>query len=493
MMGGSLMAVWACNSPTLEAPRVAPTRTVDNVFQETLNRDIDILFMIDDSLSMAPLLNKLTANFPAFIAVLQGLPGGLPNVHIAVVSSDLGAGQWTDIPQCAVGGDRGEFQDQVGAGTATSGMPCTTTGLAANQHFISNVNGVANYDTSIGIAKVFGCIANLGQGGCGFEHQLQSVVRALGADPAFPLPAKNVGFLRPDAYLAVILVTNEDDDSAPSDSPLFDTSSVSISDKYGPLQSYRANEFGHLCNGAPPPRTMAASFPPGACVPAEEKGLLIPVHTLVSEIKSLKSNPNKIMVAAIAGPADPYNVVMVDAPATTSDGKNGVKWPNIAHSCTQSSGEYGDPSIRLQAFIEAFGSNGVFETICAPSFAPALTVIANTIGQVLKPQCVQGRLADKDGDPSNGVQPDCSVVDHAFSNDTPPQEIDTVVPSCLDAPSAPKCWKLVDDANNCPSTPDAPQKVLAFVPTPDAGVSDLNASVSCALCIPGAKGDPRCP
>jgi hypothetical protein len=368
-------------------------------------------------------------------------------------------------------------------------MPCTVTGLNPGQHFISNVNGVANYDKTLGISKVFACIANLGQGGCGFEHQIQSVVRALGADPAFPLPDKNVGFMRKNAYLAIVLITNEDDDSAPPDSPLFDTSSHNIADKYGPLQSYRANEFGHLCNGAPPPRTMAASFPPGACVPAEDKGLLIPVQKMISEIKALKADPTKILVAAIAGPPDPYNVIMVDPYQGSDDYRNGVKWPNIAHSCMENSGEYGDPAVIIKVFVDAFGANGVFESICANSFAPALSRIAATIGKALGSKCIHGQLVDKDPN-TPGIQPDCAVTDRAF--DDQGMEIDTVIPSCDVAPAAPKCWKLVDDPVTCPSTAMTPQKALVFVPPTPPSTSSLNSAVECAICVPGVKR-PGCP
>jgi hypothetical protein len=44
---------------------------------------------------------------------------------------------------------------------------------------------------------VFACIANLRQSGCGFEHQLRSIVRALGADAGVLAPDKNACFLRP--------------------------------------------------------------------------------------------------------------------------------------------------------------------------------------------------------------------------------------------------------------------------------------------------------
>src|SRR5262249_36003064 len=161
----------------------------------------------------------------------------------------------------------------------------------------------------IGLDRVFACIANLGDHGCGFEHQLRSIVRALNADGE-GLPSGNTDFLRPSARLAIIMVTNEDDCSAPSITDLFDPSSTSMSGPEGPLASYRCNEFGHLCNGARPPRTAAASFAPGACVPAEGAGKLIPVGTIAAQIKSLKADPSRIMVFAIAGPPDPYNVIL---------------------------------------------------------------------------------------------------------------------------------------------------------------------------------------
>jgi hypothetical protein len=446
-----------------------PTRTENNVFQETVNRDLDILFMVDDSLSMKPLINKLTTNFPVFIQVLQGLPGGLPNVHIAVVSSDMGAGTWTGIPQCNPGGDGGKFQYMVGAGTASSGMPCTSTGLDANQHFISSVNGTTNFGTNP-IQDVFSCIANLGDGGCGFEHQLQSVVRALNADGQGVVPG-NENFLRPNAYLAIILLTNEDDCSAPSNTPLFDTNSKFVSDQYGPLQSYRCNEYGHLCRGNPPPRTMAAQFNMGDCVPAEEKGLLIPVSNIVKEIQSLKTDPNQILVAAIAGPPDPYNVIMVP-PTLTQDPS---QWPNVDHSCVQNSGEYADPAVRIASFVEAFGGNGLFLPICANSFAPALQTIASTIGKVLGPRCITGNVVQK----ANG-QPDCSVIDKSFDDAGNP--VNTPVPACADNNNTAPCWQLTQDAMNCPNA----QVLSVMRPTGMMPPSGLSSAISCSVCIPGA-------
>jgi hypothetical protein len=48
--------------------------------------------MIDDSGSMMQEQENLQRNFPRFIKILQEVRGGLPNVHIGVISSNVGAG-----------------------------------------------------------------------------------------------------------------------------------------------------------------------------------------------------------------------------------------------------------------------------------------------------------------------------------------------------------------------------------------------------------------
>src|SRR5689334_17316909 len=56
----------------------------------TVNRDLDLLFLVDDSPSMLDKQQNLVNNFPTFIDQLQRTPGGLPNLHIGVVTSDMG-------------------------------------------------------------------------------------------------------------------------------------------------------------------------------------------------------------------------------------------------------------------------------------------------------------------------------------------------------------------------------------------------------------------
>jgi hypothetical protein len=236
---------------------------------------------------------------------------------------------------------------------------------------------VKNYQGDI--TDAFSCIAALGDQGCGFEGSLKSVRWAL--DPN-NVPDGNQGFLRPDALLAVVLITNEDDCSLPDDSDLVDPTQTAMSDPLGPFTSFRCNEFWHLCeiDGVlqPPPRGAASNLQ--GCISNDTStGKLTLVTDEIAFLKSLKTDPAQIFVAAIAGPATPYNIEM----RTQVYGTEPI--PAVAHSCVEAAGAFGDPAVRIQQWVEGFGANGLLESICAGSFAPALTEIAGALEQALEP------------------------------------------------------------------------------------------------------------
>ncbi len=345
------------------------------------NRNLDLLFMVDNSSSMRLQQANLTTNFPMFMDALKALPGGLPNIHVAVISADMGAGDGSIAGCDTTGGDNGIFQ-------YTARGTCTATNLQAGHTYISNVGGVANYTGDI--SNVFTCIATLGEQGCGFEHQFASVLRALGADGK-PAPLENQGFLRPDALLAIVMLTNEDDCSSRGPANLFDaTTNIRLTSALGPPANFRCNEFGHLCNGVPPVREapnndVTAMVPQTNCTSAECGGMLIPVAEFVARIKALKTAPSsEILVAALAGPSTPYTVTW-KSPSTsdTSCGASSCPWPIIAHSCMAADGSFADPSIRVNEWVAAFGANGITSSICDANFGPALQQIAARIGTLL--------------------------------------------------------------------------------------------------------------
>jgi len=502
-LAAALPALWACTSRSLEAPVLKPAKNNTFNFQETVNRDIDILFLVDNSSSMAKSQANLVRNFPIFMNVLKGLPGGLPNVHIAVVSSDMGAGSGTN--SCSGNGMAGIFQNTP---KLTVGGNLCQTGLQNGARFIESINGNANFTGDI--SDVFTCIAALGEDGCGFEQPLLSVTHALGADnfnhdTGKPQPPQeNQGFLRDSAYLAIILITNEDDCSAPggAGNALFPvTTGDNLMSKLGPPTGYRCNRYGHLCNGQPPPKDspMGANDPGDLttivklqnCTSAEGNSplkddlpngaaQLISVSAFADVIKALKPDPaNQILVAAIAGlydPDDPNGYAVTWKKSVSGDTSG--PWPQMVNSCT-SAGDmsFADPGVRIGEWVKAFGRNGVAQSICDREFAPAMQRIAEEIGRVLGPKCVTGVFTDKDpGTP--GMQYDCAVSDHLVESGKPPA--DSIVPACADNGNTKPCWHFDTDAN-CKATGQGAQSFKLTIDRDGTAPSGLSSTISCNL------------
>jgi hypothetical protein len=332
------------------------------------SRNVDILFVVDDSSNTAQLQRTLIMNFPILMQRLED-PPGLADLHLAVVSTDMGAGDGS-IARCdANGGKNGVFQ-YAARGT------CAASGLEPGATYISSVGGVKNYTGKI--EDVVACIAPLGESGCGFEHPLAAAARALGADGR-PAPAENQGFLRPEAFLFVVVVTNEDDCSAPPESDLFDTKkNTSLDSMLGPPTSFRCNEFGHLCNGEKPPRLAPTGHASdvvslAGCVSAEHDGMLIPVATIKDQLRTLKPYPDQqILVGAITGPASPYFVHWTFM-------RVGGLMPSVSPACISGDGSSAAPAVRITQWVGSFGDNGVLMSACGDNFAPAFDRVAQLL------------------------------------------------------------------------------------------------------------------
>ena len=156
--------------------------------------------------------------------------------------------------------------------------PCSA--LHAGATFLSTGDDKtpASYDGDI--RDALKCMVLLGDAGCAFRSAFESTYYALyygymkaGTDR--DQNTHNGGFLRDDAKLGIVMLTNGDDCSVSSDSLLFDPAIKSVSDPtgVGAMGSYRCNEFGHLCGGQPPPHAAPASPATLAnCVSAEDTG-----------------------------------------------------------------------------------------------------------------------------------------------------------------------------------------------------------------------------
>ena len=353
--------------------------------------------MIDNSASMQPLQQKMVDAFPSVLEAFETNPltGQTADLHVAVVSSSFGGGAWNNVNGCTTGvhpaDDAGIFQQ--GPGGARSG---SCPALNAGETYLMTGDGSATSSNFTGdLGAVFACMALLGDTGCGFESQLESVQAALtraampkglapGGDP------DNGGFLRPDARLAVVMLTNEDDCSVPPTSLLLDPNVNSALDPtgLGALQSYRCNEFGHLCANpaggpkVPPPHTvdLGATVMLDACESAEDEGKtdptvrdgggnpdptmghLVTVASFIQFLKGLKADPRDVFIAALAGPSTPYIVTGATNPAANNEVD-----PQIEHSCMRTMGTqtiYADPAVRINQGVAAFGANGFTQSIC---------------------------------------------------------------------------------------------------------------------------------
>ena len=303
-----VLVACGCSVQTLS---VNEESRADNLFELTANwpafvqapagqaprGTIDILFMVDNTSSMGALQGQLLAGFDAFMYVLDDIPGGTPDMHIGVVSSDLGAGDGS-IEHCdATGGDRGRLQRVQNA-------DCGSGDMAPRFLTISEATGMRVTNFSRPLPQEFACLARLGEAGCGFEQPFAAVKHAL--DPALA-PAENLGFLRREASLAVIMISNEDDCSAAPGVPLYETSvNRNITSRLGPPTNFRCNEFGHLCRGSAPPRTATGLL--RDCQSNETGGTLESITSFVDFLRGLKSDPAKVFVATVAGPPTPYQV-----------------------------------------------------------------------------------------------------------------------------------------------------------------------------------------
>jgi hypothetical protein len=441
---------------------------------------LDVLFVIDDSPGMKPAQDKLLRAFPTFMTRLQG-PPRLPDLHIAVVSQDMGAGDGS-IPGCnADRGKKGIFQ-------STARGACTATNLNAGATYIANADGVKNYTGNI--EDVFACIAALGDTGCDYEHPFDAIRRALGVDGRGAALAENQGFLREEAILAIILMTNEDDCSAsPGDGPngeipLFDTSfNMNIASQLGPLGKFRCNEFGHMCSkGAESPmhpdrrapaNDVSAMVTYASCTSNEQEGYLLSTVDTAMRLKSLKTKPDQVAVVSIQAPSSPYTVTWkAPSPPDSSCGAASCPWPQIAHSCTASDGTVGDPGVRTEELARQFGDNGLVVPICDADFASSMDLAATLLKSMSVAPCLPGPIGVK-----TNVGTDCNVTEHYMDSNGMP--VDKQIPSCSENGKAAPCWQLLTVAA-------CVHPAMRVMPDPDVPQSGTETfTYDCAKCKTG--------
>lgn len=158
--------------------------------QEEGCQGIDFLFVIDNSGSMTQQQTQLLASFSGFIDAIQTSLENVDSYHVGVVTSDNYAG---NAPGCNTIGDLVTQTAGFGSSEAVCGP------FASGQRFATDEDD---------LEVVFPCIAQVGTTGSPIEQPVTATVAAL--DPANAAPgACNEGFIREDAILVVVIVTDD--------------------------------------------------------------------------------------------------------------------------------------------------------------------------------------------------------------------------------------------------------------------------------------------
>lgn len=199
---------------------------------------IDLLFVIDNSGTMAAEQLNLALNFPRLVDRLENLTDSAgnminPDVQIMVTTTDFGNPLCTPFQPAGyepargaptVSGCNARIDDFTGLGSNPDVVPeaCTTvcpTDIVPSDPFISfspagtnvpdvpevDINGDAMPDSAV--AQALACIGPQGINGCGYEAPLETMLQAL--NPGSDWNTGERPFLRDGALLAIAVVTDE--------------------------------------------------------------------------------------------------------------------------------------------------------------------------------------------------------------------------------------------------------------------------------------------
>ncbi|MEZ4454768.1 MAG: hypothetical protein R3B09_35285 [Nannocystaceae bacterium] len=156
-------------------------------------KNVDLLFVIDNSGSMSDEQSNLVNSFPGFVSTMQMQLQTAMSYHVGIVTSD--ADIFNNAPCNQLGG----------LVTRTAGAN------SSNQNCLPYASGKNYMDENDDLAQKFQCAALVGTAGDGNEQPMSAMGLALG--PGLNSPgACNDGFIRKDALLVIVVITDEEDD-----------------------------------------------------------------------------------------------------------------------------------------------------------------------------------------------------------------------------------------------------------------------------------------
>ena len=406
------------------------------------HKELDVLFLIDNSLSMSPKQAALAKNIPKFIQVIDGTGA---NYHVGFATSDIGSNftpgrLWggPEVGTCdTYAGDNGmlqavacsnrSFSSPAGSSACNSLCPDTQYVPQNGARFISKVDGVTNvpvdmqFDTTSGKmvdrgpSNAFQCMALVGDDGCALESPLEAARRAL--------DGRNVGFLRDNSFLTVVYITDEDDCSVQMArrnelDPKTMVCDPAQPDSYHCYQlDYRCLARSLTCNES----MMTAGVKTGC--KERPDNFLEPLQKYYNFFTTLRPKEKLLISGIWTAPSIQKNghLEIVQSGTTTATLNRGVR---TAASCAYAGDPdiYGQAQYRLSQFAAMFGTShdgspvAMETSVCdVESYAKALDTLGDKLTSMLRADCLTVKPQTWNG------QPICVVGDVNTSsiNDTP--------------------------------------------------------------------------
>jgi hypothetical protein len=452
-IGAGLPTLLACLNHPLKDVKYEQTSEKQNAIQLTVNKDVDILFVIDNSGSMGEEQGLLAQNFPAFIGVLED-PEVKANYRIGVTTTDNG-NPWCGSTSPEAGklqlsscrGRTGQFVFNGNPPADATAVACTDVCSTDNieilptttefdpepapRPWLENIEGKTNLAGELTTTEAFQCFGPQGIAGCGFESHLESMYKAfLRANDD---KEDQFGFLRSNAILSIVHVTDEVDCSYNNAHQ-----SIFLPADEGGAQTFWSDptasaptsavcwNAGVVCEGSGTPYDSCRSVnkgEDGSLDVSDGDAVLHPLSRYTSYVQELEAAKQEItpsqevLVAVIGGVPPEY-----DGELTYSNSLNDTEQNDfgIGAGCEYDDGDpttplaTARPPVRLREFAEEFqvGSAVNLYSICQESYTDALEAIAETIRDQIKPACMTACVADTD-QVTAGVQPQCTLIQEA--------------------------------------------------------------------------------
>ncbi len=333
-------------------------RTKRKTYDVAIAQKVDILFVVDNSRSMVGEQTAIAQSFQVFTDILDE-KFGEGKYQIAVITTGM---ESADCKQCPPDdpnyyscvnetGENGRFQDRLGHNIGSIDMPEFefTTDSSCKIMDSSNIDRCF-YDRTKDQGVIF-----TGVNGCGYERGLAPIRVAL-SEPL--ISTYNVTttstFLRDDAILAVVVISDEEDCGEVGDV------TEGISGIKGKVCYYAANGEG----------------PDGSFSDPKEGRLykLEPVRNYYDFLMGLKDNRDGyVKFATIAGMEDEQNPSATKINFESND-PNAQPVPSCTTpNCSNQSGYCNAyPGTRYIALANLFGDNGFIGTICQDDFSDVL-------------------------------------------------------------------------------------------------------------------------